>query len=84
MLGDVKFLREIDAAQAAWKLERDDLRLSPQSPLGDIGPGRQPDSSASRPRQSLTIRVPRRAQSEARGRRRRQSPRSWRISVSSS
>ena len=37
ILGDVKFLREIDPAQAAWKLERDDLRLSPQSPLGDTG-----------------------------------------------
>jgi eukaryotic-like serine/threonine-protein kinase len=38
MLGDVTFLREIDPTQATSKLERDDLRLSPQSPLGDIGP----------------------------------------------
>jgi eukaryotic-like serine/threonine-protein kinase len=38
VLGDVSFLRELDPAQAAWKVERDDLRLSPQSPLGDTGP----------------------------------------------
>jgi serine/threonine protein kinase len=38
MLGDVNFLHEIDPAQAAWSLDRDDLRLSPQSPLGDTGP----------------------------------------------
>ncbi len=37
ILGDVRFLRDIDPGQAAWKLERDDLRLSPQSPLGDAG-----------------------------------------------
>ena len=38
MLGDVKFLRETDPSQPAWKLERDDLRLAPQSPLTDTGP----------------------------------------------
>jgi serine/threonine-protein kinase len=38
MLGDVNFLREIDPAQSAWKLERDDFRLSPESTLTDMGP----------------------------------------------
>ena len=38
VLGDVSFLRETDPAQAAWRLDRDDLRLSPQSPVGDTGP----------------------------------------------
>jgi hypothetical protein len=37
VLGDVKFVREIDASQAAWKIERDDLRLAPKSPLVDTG-----------------------------------------------
>jgi eukaryotic-like serine/threonine-protein kinase len=37
-LGDVNFLREIDPSQAAWNLERDDLRLSPQSALIEMGP----------------------------------------------
>jgi serine/threonine-protein kinase len=37
-LGDANFLREVDPSQAAWTLERDDLRLSPQSPLIEIGP----------------------------------------------
>jgi serine/threonine-protein kinase len=35
ILADVKFLRETDLAQAAWKLERDDLRLAPDSPVLD-------------------------------------------------
>jgi hypothetical protein len=38
ILGDVDFLREIDPARPVWKLERDDLRLSPQSALIDMGP----------------------------------------------
>ncbi len=38
ILGDVSFFREIDPAQPAWRLDRDDLRLAPQSPLGDTGP----------------------------------------------
>ncbi len=38
ILGDVKFLRETDASQAAWKLNRDDLRLAPDSPLANTGP----------------------------------------------
>ncbi len=38
MLGDVKFLHEVDAALAAWKLDRDDLRLAPQSPAAPFGP----------------------------------------------
>jgi len=38
MLGDVKFLRETDPSQAAWKLDRDDFRLAPQSPVADTGP----------------------------------------------
>ena len=48
VLGDVNFLREIDPSQAAWNLERDDLRLSPQSPLIEMGPdiGRVPQPPA--------------------------------------
>ena len=48
VLGDVNFLREVDPSQAAWNLERDDLRLSPQSPLIDMGPdiGRIPQPPA--------------------------------------
>jgi serine/threonine-protein kinase len=38
ILGDLNFLRETDPSQPAWKLERDDLRLSPESPLADTGP----------------------------------------------
>jgi hypothetical protein len=38
ILGDVKFLREADAAQPAWKLGRDDLRLAPSSPVARLGP----------------------------------------------
>jgi eukaryotic-like serine/threonine-protein kinase len=47
-LGDVNFLREFDASRAAWNLERDDLRLSPQSPLIEMGPdiGRVPQPPA--------------------------------------
>ncbi len=37
VLGDVRFLRELDASQSAWKIERDDLRLAPKSPAPDIG-----------------------------------------------
>lgn len=37
-LGDVSFLYEIDQSQTAWNLERDNLRLSPQSPLIEMGP----------------------------------------------
>jgi serine/threonine-protein kinase len=51
-LGDVNFFREMGPSQAAWNLERDDLRLSPQSPLIEMGPdiGRvpQPPADASR------------------------------------
>jgi serine/threonine-protein kinase len=35
ILTDVKFLRETELAGAAWKLERDDLRLAPDSPALD-------------------------------------------------
>ena len=38
MLEDVSFLRETDQAQSAWNLERDNLRLSPQSILVEMGP----------------------------------------------
>jgi serine/threonine-protein kinase len=38
MLGDARFLHEADAALAAWKLGRDDLRLAPESPAAGIGP----------------------------------------------
>jgi eukaryotic-like serine/threonine-protein kinase len=38
ILGDVKFLRETDSSQLAWKLNRDDLRLAPDSPLANTGP----------------------------------------------
>jgi serine/threonine-protein kinase len=38
MPGDVKFLREIDSARLAWKLEREDLRLAPTSPIANDGP----------------------------------------------
>jgi eukaryotic-like serine/threonine-protein kinase len=37
LLGDVKFVRELDPAQAAWKLERDDLSFSPKSALAGTG-----------------------------------------------
>jgi serine/threonine-protein kinase len=37
-VADVKFLRESDLAGAAWKLERDDLRLAPDSPVLDASP----------------------------------------------
>jgi hypothetical protein len=38
ILGDVKFLRETDPSQVAWKLNRDDLKLAPDSPLANTGP----------------------------------------------
>jgi serine/threonine-protein kinase len=38
ILADVKFLREPDSAGAAWKLERDDLRLAPESPALETSP----------------------------------------------
>ena len=49
ILGEVKFLRETDPSQAAWKLDRDDLRLAPESPVADIGPdvSRIPQAPAS-------------------------------------
>jgi serine/threonine-protein kinase len=37
VLGEVKFLRETDPAQAAWKLDSDDFRIAPQSPLANTG-----------------------------------------------
>jgi hypothetical protein len=37
VLGDVKFLRQPDAARLAWTLERDDLRIAPESPVADRG-----------------------------------------------
>jgi serine/threonine-protein kinase len=46
LLGDVKFARELDASHAAWKIDRDDLRLAAKSPRADIGAdvGRIPQS----------------------------------------
>ena len=38
MLGDVRFLHEADAALPAWKLDRDELRLAPESPAAQMGP----------------------------------------------
>jgi hypothetical protein len=38
LLGDVRFLRESDASQAAWKLSKDDLRLAPSNPIAQLGP----------------------------------------------
>jgi hypothetical protein len=38
IVGDVKFLREADSTQQAWKLNRDDLRLAPASPVARLGP----------------------------------------------
>jgi len=38
ILGDVKFLRDADAAQASWKIDRDDFRLAAGSPIVDAGP----------------------------------------------
>jgi len=38
MPGDVKFLRETESARVAWKVQRDDLRLAPTSPLANDGP----------------------------------------------
>jgi serine/threonine protein kinase len=36
--GDVKFLHEAEPSRAAWKLQRDDLRLAPTSPMAGAGP----------------------------------------------
>jgi eukaryotic-like serine/threonine-protein kinase len=38
IVGDVKFLRDIDPSQAAWKIEREDFKLAPASPIADSGP----------------------------------------------
>ena len=38
ILGDVKFLREIDPTEAAWKIDRDDFKLAPGSPVAETGP----------------------------------------------
>ncbi len=38
ILGDVKFLKFADPAQAAWKIDRDDFQLSSRSPIADNGP----------------------------------------------
>ena len=38
MLGDVKFLRETDPSQPAWKIDLDDFRLAPGSRIADTGP----------------------------------------------
>jgi hypothetical protein len=38
IVGDVRFLREADPVQPAWKLRQDDLRLAPGSPVAQIGP----------------------------------------------
>ena len=38
MPGDVKFLHETESSRVAWKLERDDLRLAPTSPIASDGP----------------------------------------------
>ncbi len=38
MPGDVKFLREAEPSRLAWKLQRDDLRLAPSSPIANDGP----------------------------------------------
>jgi hypothetical protein len=48
MLGDVRFLREVDPSRAAWKLSREDLRLAPESPVARLGPdlGRIPAAPA--------------------------------------
>ena len=38
MVGEVKFLREIDPSVSAWKIDRDDFQLAPVSPNADRGP----------------------------------------------
>jgi len=38
MPGDVKFLHETESSRVAWKLEREDLRLAPASPMANDGP----------------------------------------------
>ena len=46
MLGDVKFLREIDPSRSAWKIARDDFLLAPVSPNADRGPDLGPIPAA--------------------------------------
>jgi hypothetical protein len=38
IVGDVKFLREADPSQPAWKVDRDDFKLAPGSPIAESGP----------------------------------------------
>jgi hypothetical protein len=38
ILGDVKFVREPGQTLSAWKIDRDDFRLAPGSPIADTGP----------------------------------------------
>jgi hypothetical protein len=38
ILGDVKFLHETDPSRAAWKIDRDDFKLAPGSPIAATGP----------------------------------------------
>jgi hypothetical protein len=38
ILGEVKFRREADPSQNAWKIDRDDFKLAPGSPMADTGP----------------------------------------------
>ena len=48
ILGDVKFLRETDPSQAAWKIDRDDFKLAPGQPdrRNRSRPGPHPGASA--------------------------------------
>jgi serine/threonine protein kinase len=46
MVGEVKFLREIDPSVAAWKIVRDDFLLAPLSPNADRGPDLTPIPAA--------------------------------------
>ena len=46
MLGEVKFLREIDPSRSAWKIVRDDFLLAPISPNADRGPDLVPIPAA--------------------------------------
>jgi eukaryotic-like serine/threonine-protein kinase len=50
ILGDVKFLRENDPSRAAWKIDRDDFKLAPGSPIAATGPdlGRIPAAPTER------------------------------------
>ena len=38
ILGDVKFVRETDPSHSAWKIDRDDFKLAPGSPIAATGP----------------------------------------------